>query len=109
MRQKPRTICPRCGILKRGSCAKCGRANERRRGTRQQRGYDDTWLKLRAAKVEANPLCEECERQGYVKVTDEVHHIIAFKGLGDSLRLDWDNLESLCRECHVVKTRARRG
>ena len=28
------------------------------RGTRQRRGYDQAWLKLRAAKLAADPLCE---------------------------------------------------
>lgn len=91
-----------------GPRAKTGWDRDGDRGTRQQRGYDNPWLKLRASKVAADPLCEECEKQGYTTVATEVHHIVPFNGLDDPLRLDWKNLESLCGACHGEKTRARR-
>lgn len=63
------------------------------------------WKKLRAAKFAANPLCELCEAAGRVTQTEEVHHKIPFR-IDDSparieaLAYDWNNLISLCIECH---------
>ena len=82
--------------------------SDARRGTRQERGYDNLWLKLRAAKLAADPLCEDCLKQGRTQEAHEVHHIEAFEGLWDPLRLDWDNLASLCRPCHRAVTASRR-
>lgn len=111
MRKKPATICPTCGKLKRGRCTHCGKApgwgDDRFRGSRIARGYGRDWQKLRARKVVANPLCEECERHGRITITEEVHHIISFRGLNDPLRLDWDNLRSVCKACHAVLTGER--
>ena len=111
MPTKPATICPKCGTLKRGECPQCGtgrRGWPTDRGTRQERGYDNDWIKLEARKKEANPFCEQCEREGRIVPTDQVHHIVAFKGRDDPLRLDWDNLESLCTACHAKETGGRR-
>jgi len=80
--------------------AKPSRWSDAQRGTRQERGYDKTWLRLRAAKLAEDPLCERCLAAGQTQEAHEVHHKIPFQGLDDPLRLDWDNLESLCRPCH---------
>ena len=66
------------------------------------------WKQLRAAKVAENPLCEECEKAGRVRVTDEVHHIVPLDFSMNRFQLeviayDWDNLMSLCVECHKHK------
>lgn len=82
--------------------------NWRPKGTRQQRGYDQDWLDLREAYIELHPACERCEEQGIVTETEQVHHRKAFKGLHDPLRLDWDNLVSVCRDCHRVMERERK-
>ncbi len=119
MPRKPRRLCgqPGCRGLydpATNACSVCGPRGktgwdrDKRRGTRQERGYDNPWLKLRKWKITSDPLCEECLRQGYTTEAEEVHHIVAFKGLDDPLRLDWDNLESLCGDCHKVKTGARK-
>jgi 5-methylcytosine-specific restriction endonuclease McrA len=60
-----------------------------------RRGYDATWDKLRAAFVVANPVCQRCWRVP----TEIVHHIKPIDQYPE-LRLDWDNLQSLCRKCH---------
>ncbi len=66
---------------------------------------DPRWRKLRAAKLAENPLCEICEKKGKTVLTQEVHHIRPFQ-TGTTpeeieiLAFDWDNLQSLCVECH---------
>ena len=114
MPSKPPRTCstPGCpGLTTRGKCEVCREnsgqnrghnwQDDRVRGSRIARGYDKDWLTLRKRKAIANPLCEACERQGRVTVMQEVHHKIPFRGLNDPLRLDWNNLESLCRACHA--------
>lgn len=73
------------------------------RGNSRQRGYDRNWEKVRAAYVAIHPLCEWCERNGLTVIVAEVDHIIPIKDRPD-LRLDMDNLQSLCKSCHQVKT-----
>lgn len=75
-----------------------------------ERGYDSDWERLRSRKIRTNPLCEECERQGLVVPAQDVDHIVPFEGRADPKRLDWSNLQSLCRSCHNRKTHgARKG
>ena len=60
------------------------------------------WKKLRKAKIKANPLCEECEKKGITTAVAEVHHRIPFdiNGIDYEIAYDYDNLVSLCVECH---------
>ena len=57
------------------------------------------WRNLRAVKLMRNPLCEECERQGVVRVAKEVHHIIPIR-VNPHLAYVESNLEALCVPCH---------
>ena len=80
------------------------------RGTRQERGYDNTWNDGRGgglsnAYKREHPLCEECEKDGIAEPVHEVDHIIPVRVRPD-LRLEWDNLMSLCRTHHALKTEA---
>ncbi len=118
MPRKPLRPCntPRCrGLTRDGSCEVCGaRAGScgwrGHNKTRTQRGYGNDWLRLRKRKLQANPLCEECERKAEtsgrltVALAEQVHHKTPFNGVNDPLRLDWNNLEALCRACHRAKT-----
>ena len=65
------------------------------------------WKKLRLAKLKANPLCEVCLTKGIVKPAIDVHHINSFMNYSDNKRLqlafDYNNLQSLCKECHSEK------
>ena len=71
-----------------------------------ERGYDGMWRKLRALYLSEHPLCVECQRNGDVRAAAEVDHIRPItKGGG---RLDWDNLQALCKSCHSRKTLAER-
>ena len=72
------------------------------------------WKELRAAKLAANPLCEQCIQDGqakgiphgYARSATVVHHIhpIEESNSMDEMRhwaFMWGNLQSLCRECHA--------
>ena len=55
----------------------------------------------RMVKLNANPLCEHCESKGLVTLAAEVDHIVPlFKGGLDTFEIK----QSLCKECHRVKT-----
>jgi 5-methylcytosine-specific restriction protein A len=78
--------------------------------TRRKREYqeiyqDRRWTILRKAKMRSNPLCELHEFRGKVVPMQEVHHKTPFQEGKSSFEIeelayDWDNLESLCCECH---------
>ena len=117
MPHKPLIACttPGCpGLRSNKGCSRCGWTpsqrgwkSDKERGTRTERGYDNTWLRLRARKLRDKPLCEPCEAKGLVVVATQVHHLKPFKGLHDPLRLDWDNLQSVCDACHGLATRGQ--
>ena len=71
---------------------------DRDRGTRQERGYDKTWLKLRAMVLANEPLCRVC---GTAEAM-HVDHIVPLSRGGS--RLDMDNLQPICVACHATKT-----
>ena len=100
MPMMPPSRCSGCQRLISGRCQHCARAHEKARGTRQERGYDEAWLKLREAYIERHPLCERCAARDLVTVAEEVHHKQPFAGPSDPLRLDWSNLEATCIDCH---------
>ena len=68
---------------------------EDRRGSAAERGYDGNWQKLRDAKLAQDPLCERCMAKKEIKSADLVHH----KDRNPQNR-SWENLESLCNDCH---------
>ena len=114
MSSRPPSICRCGGLVQNRICTGCGPRKPRtgwqpdsRRGTRHERGYDNTWLATRIRKLNKSPLCELCELRGMSVDAVEVHHIEPFNGLGDPLRLSIDNLQSLCIECHGRITRSR--
>ena len=72
------------------------------------------WKQLTILKKRANPLCEQCIKDGeaigipggYVKSAECVHHIIPIETARtkDEMRrlaFDWNNLMSLCKSCHA--------
>ena len=61
------------------------------------RGYDSIWNKLRTIHIAKEPLCRLCEQPG-----QEVDHIIPLDQGGE--RLNENNLQTLCRRCHAIKT-----
>jgi 5-methylcytosine-specific restriction protein A len=72
----------------------------------RKRIYDTVrWRKFRLLKLQTNPCCEVCEKDGRTTPATEVHHKVSFL-TGNSpeaqyaLAFDFDNLMSLCRRCH---------
>jgi 5-methylcytosine-specific restriction protein A len=57
------------------------------------------WKKVRAWKLDQNPLCERCEAVGLTELAVHVHHV-RDRRAHPELAFDGDNLESLCVRCH---------
>jgi 5-methylcytosine-specific restriction endonuclease McrA len=98
--------CSRCGALvpSKQRCPNCYKPSKKT----AEYGYDNRWTKLSKSKRIVDPLCEECERQGKVTPATEVHHIKPI-ATHPELRLDWDNLMSICRDCHDKLEPGRQG
>lgn len=86
-----------------------GSFSDRHRGSRHARGYGSQWDKLRKRILERDcGLCLVCQAEGRLTAATMVDHIINKAAGGTD---DEENLQSICRECHVEKTarEARRG
>ena len=104
----PKTICRTVGCRELVSyreffCRKCrekrggassGGGKKDTRKSSAERGYDASWRRLRNTFLSFYPLCQKCGL-----IASVVHHIKPIKTHPD-LRLDWDNLMPMCRECH---------
>jgi 5-methylcytosine-specific restriction protein A len=106
----PRSPCtwPGCPALTDGGRCEQHRKQERqqlddRRGTAASRGYNSRWSKARAAYLAEHPLCVVCRAQNRYTSATVVDHIRAHKG---DMDLFWDvsNWQSLCKQCHDIKT-----
>lgn len=58
-----------------------------------------TWQQLRKLKLNQDPLCEECLKQGKTTIADLVHHDEEISKGGDKLPV-LDDLTSMCLPCH---------
>jgi len=94
-----RTVLCQCGQThKRGErCPKCKPAKPEQ--TTGERGYDWQWRKLSERIRKDRPLCEHCLTKGKVWPATECHHKIKIAD-APHLRLDIDNIMSVCSECH---------
>ena len=107
MPTRPKKPCsyPRCPelVAKGAYCEKHKKQEHKRldsyRGTPKERGYDTQWTKVRAMKLQQDPLCEFCESIGKVTPAVLVHHIKTIRDRPE-IRLEMENLMSLCRSCH---------
>jgi len=66
------------------------------------------WTRLRNLKILNNPLCEECLLKDKIEPAVQVHHIVPFMtGINVAqikwLGFDYNNLQSLCENCHQKK------
>jgi 5-methylcytosine-specific restriction protein A len=76
------------------------------RPSRQARGYDARWERVRRAHLRGEPLCRHCLPRAVPATV--VHHIISIEDAPE-LRLEESNLMSLCRQCHEVTEGRARG
>lgn len=65
----------------------------------------ERWRRLRAWKFACNPLCEMCLKENKIIPAEDVHHITSFMSTDNPehrnyLAYDYDNLMSLCKQCH---------
>jgi len=72
------------------------------------------WKQLRKWKLEQNPLCELCEREGKVVSAIDVHHITPVESGRtveemEQLCFNANNLQALCISCHVKVHREARA
>lgn len=99
---------PGCPRLVRGPASRCtdhASERERARGTATSRGYGADWRTLRAAHLLAHPVCSH---QDCTALATDVDHVTPHRG-DDALRLDPDNLQSLCHSHHSQKTATEDG
>jgi 5-methylcytosine-specific restriction endonuclease McrA len=68
-----------------------------------KRGYEKRWSVLRKYQLEREPNCRHCAEHGIIVEATIVDHIISIAKRPE-LRLDLDNLQSLCYLCHRRKT-----
>jgi 5-methylcytosine-specific restriction protein A len=85
---------PGCPELIEGVAAYCPKHKKRVGGSR--------WVKLQKLKLRTDPICEVCMR----RFATEVDHVVEIQDGGSEF--DWDNLQSICSECHKVKSAERR-
>tara|TARA_R100000808_G_C2079825_1_gene104120 strand:- start:50 stop:379 length:330 start_codon:yes stop_codon:yes gene_type:complete len=60
------------------------------------------WRATRNYYIQANPLCEECKRNGKTKGGQCVDHIKPISKGGH--QTDYSNLQTLCNKCHAKKS-----
>lgn len=63
------------------------------------------WRRLRELKLLDTPLCEICATKDIIRPAVDVHHITSFVSASTQeqcvfLAFDYNNLQSLCKECH---------
>lgn len=70
----------------------------------RQEAYQNTaWRKMRDTYLVSHPICERCLEKGKVTPATDIHHKRSPFKKGEinwTLLLDYDNLMSLCKECH---------
>ena len=77
------------------------------KGNRHQRGYGTAWDKLRPQILARDSyLCQPCLKEDRLTPANIVDHMISkAKGGTD----DPDNLQSICKSCHDMKTIEENG
>lgn len=63
------------------------------------------WRSCRDRQLRLHPLCQRCEKEGRIRLAEEVHHIRPIESVHDymsmeALAYDMNNLMSVCCECH---------
>jgi len=112
MPMQPKRICSRPGCLNYGTAkglcdkhtvARSGKWKDKD-GENRKTNYGSFWGQLRARIMKRDGyLCQPCKHKNRLTKAVEVDHIIPKSSGGhDNL----DNLQSICRKCHAIKTNA---
>ena len=96
---KGSNYCPSCGNDAAEAEQQRRMRYDARRGSSRQRGYDWQWQQTRQVVLAQEPVCRLC-RDALATMVD---HIVPIRDGGD--RLAYENLQPLCNQCHVQKTK----
>jgi len=89
--------------IKKGDHEKIDYSKGRSKLSRQGFYTTKSWILLRNAYRNKFPLCFECLKEGVVTPMEVVDHIKPADKFPE-LKLEWDNLQSLCNYHHQRKT-----
>lgn len=93
----------KCGAIVGKVCGYCDTVRQTKtddyRGTKAERGYGSDWDKFSRQYRLLHPLCENCLLEGRTAPAVDVHHIVKIRDRPD-LRMDENNVMSVCRTCH---------
>ena len=95
---------PGCSsLVKSGRCSKHSSARIYRdaNAVRLYNSYE--WKVLRKEQLEKEPMCMDCMLNNIIKVATDVDHIQPHRG-DPKLFFDKNNLQSLCKKHHSMKT-----
>lgn len=81
------------------TCKPANRPREEQRGSSSDRGYDSTWYRLSKWHAKREPLCRECYFRGRKTPWELTNHVLPVRDRPD-LRLDRENLSSMCKAHH---------
>lgn len=101
------SFCSRCNGI-RSECECNHRLDVRESQKTSARGYGWDWTQLSKRYRTENPFCQVCYDKGKLTGVDHVHHIQPIKD-APQLRLDWNNLQSVCKACHIDVERGGHG
>lgn len=114
MTRSPKKLCryPGCNTTHLNSGGYCDRhrrtdqkRDDAKRGSASDRGYNTQWHKVRAMKLQEDPLCARCDAKGRMVEAVLVHHKDR-----NPFNNRPDNIESLCRPCHDLEhSQGKRG
>lgn len=100
---------PGCGVLVRdgsGRCAKHPKQSWSKKPTAAKRITGRPLQRLRAELFAREPLCRECDRNGFVRLATQRDHIRSLEEGGTDTE---DNVQPLCDDCHDIKSKAERA
>lgn len=82
---------------------------DQRRGTAHSRGYTARWSRYSQDRLKRHPLCARHLERGLNVAAVCTDHKIPVQGPEDPLFWAEDNHQSLCHECHSIKTASEDG
>ena len=92
-------LCPQGHVFSGSRCKECMQPPRKHEIT-----YGWRWDCLSRRYRIDNPLCEDCDKNGRVEPSREVHHIVPLS-VDPSLKYELSNLVALCKGCHTLRHR----